>query len=425
MSAVSSRCDPFPGFKPGQVLASKYLLLSPLASGGMGQVWAARNLATGAEIAIKLLLGERSGATIARFRLEAHATAQLAHRSIVRVFDLVDLPDADGSLAIVMERLRGRTLAELLANEGPLDMERTLDIVLPILNALQYAHGLGTIHRDLKPENVFLAIEPDGAVIPKLVDFGVSKTLRLVASGGGAGVVVGTPSHMAPEQMRGDDVDARCDVFAAGILLHLCLTGRNPFVPADDSLEARLEAVHRPPIRPDQISPEVWKVLSRALAAREDDRFATAAELSRALVVAQSGGADSDSILPPRPSRAVLAPRPRLMKGVGQRLTKASIAASIVAVSIAAFGASTTRKGGRGDVHDVATRVLRVEPRALVAESDTLASAERVAPPFHAMSSRVTSLPPSRSDPKSFEARAAAYARQQRPKLLVLRDPGF
>ncbi|HEY2509639.1 MAG TPA: serine/threonine-protein kinase, partial [Polyangiaceae bacterium] len=216
---------------PGEVIAGKYLLLAPLGSGGMGQVWTAENLATGAEVAVKLLHASRarSGDLLARFRQEAHATAQLMHRGIIRVFDLIEQAAPDGSLAIVMERLRGRTLAERLHSHGPLGVDETLDVILPLLGALQYAHGLGIIHRDLKPENVFLATEPDGEVIPKVLDFGISKMVRRDSPPITlTGLILGTPSYMSPEQLRAETVDARSDVFSVGILLYECLTGRNP-----------------------------------------------------------------------------------------------------------------------------------------------------------------------------------------------------
>src|ERR1700722_11094324 len=147
--------DSLAGVRAGRLVGGKYLLLELLGAGGMGEVWAARNLATDAEVAIKLLHTTTTApGAVARFRREAYATGQLSHRGVLRVFDLVEDP-ADGSLAIVMERLRGRTLADVLQDEGPLTFRATLDVVLPILNALHHAHQFGIIHRDLKPENIF------------------------------------------------------------------------------------------------------------------------------------------------------------------------------------------------------------------------------------------------------------------------------
>jgi serine/threonine-protein kinase len=269
------------GVRSGQLIGGKYLLTEPLGAGGMGQVWAARNLATSAEVALKLLHG--FGCTPAgaeRLRREAHATAQLSHPSIVRTFDLVD---ADGSLAIAMERLRGRTLAELLAARAPLTIEQTMNVVLPILDALDHAHHFGVVHRDLKPENIFLALEPDGEVTPKLFDFGISKMLldaNPPITGGGE--IVGTPEHMSPEQLRGGPIDARSDVFCAGIVLYMCLTGKHPFVPTP-GVRAVVAVLEADPARPENLPLSLWQVIERTLAKDPAGRFASAKELADAL----------------------------------------------------------------------------------------------------------------------------------------------
>src|SRR5262249_44503645 len=141
---------------------------------------------------------------------------------IVRVFDLVELDKEQGSLLMVMELLRGHTLAAKIHQQTRLSVEETLDISLPILSALEHAHGVGLVHRDLKPENIFLAIEPDGQVLPKLLDFGISKAREPLDSViTHDGELVGTPCYMSPEQATGRaNVDARSDIFSAGILLY-------------------------------------------------------------------------------------------------------------------------------------------------------------------------------------------------------------
>jgi hypothetical protein len=291
MTAISASLD-FPptatslleqggGLHAGDVLGGKYMLLHPLGAGGMGQVWMAGNSATGAEVAVKALLPElaSSGDALSLFRKEAHATAQLAHRGIVRIFDLVDLDPSEGSLLIVMELLRGHTLAERLEHQGALSIEETLAVALPILSALSHAHDAGVVHRDVKPDNVFLAIEPDGEVFPKLVDFGISQLREVGASPLCEGTVIGTPWYMSPEQARGEEVDARCDVFGVGILLYECLSGSHPF---------RVEGVmsssfRRRPVPLGTIPVRLWGVIARALAERAEDRFSSAAELADAL----------------------------------------------------------------------------------------------------------------------------------------------
>src|SRR5262249_36325229 len=131
--------------------------------------------------------------------------------------------------AIIMELLRGETLGDMLAKRGKLPTEEALDLFLPIVSAIGHAHRASVIHRDLKPDNIFLSVEPDGHVIPKVLDFGVSKLERADALTR-EGVAMGTPCFMSPEQAKGAPrIDARSDVFSAGILFYMMLSGRNPF----------------------------------------------------------------------------------------------------------------------------------------------------------------------------------------------------
>ena len=326
--------------RSGEILGGKYLLVARLAAGGMGQIWTARNLATGGEVAVKALLPERASTeSLLRLRREAQATAALCHRAIVRVFDLVELNPERGSLAMVMERLRGHTLAREIALNGPLTIEDTLAIAYPLLSALSHAHAAGVIHRDLKPENVFLAREPDGQQIPKIVDFGISKHLR-ASPITMDGEIVGTFSYMSPEQTSGAEVDERSDIFSMGILLYECLAGKNPFV--DRSTKERdlksLMAVFDVAPRPiENVPAGLWDVIRCALAMRPAARFATAADLTDALAAA----VPSHCWLPPRarssisPVDATLPmPRPAEVRRVGLRRAR-SPAAAVLATCFA------------------------------------------------------------------------------------------
>ena len=153
----------------------------------MAQLWVATNEATGAEVCVKILVPDASDdESVERFRREAYAAARLSHRAIVRIFDLVEL-GANGetttsgkpaALAIVMELLHGETLGDCLMKKGKLPLDEAIDLALPFLSALAHAHRAGVVHRDLKPDNIFLATDPDGHVIPKVLDFGVSKMRR-------------------------------------------------------------------------------------------------------------------------------------------------------------------------------------------------------------------------------------------------------
>jgi serine/threonine protein kinase len=330
-SFSTSRSDPpavelslAPELKPGDIVGEKYLLLRLLGAGGMGQVWMAKNAATGAEVAIKALLPEFASCSdaLVRFRDEARATARLTHRGIVQIFDLVEsAPGAGSPLFIVLELLRGHTLTERLENQGPLSVAEALAVVLPILSALSHAHGAGVVHRDVKPDNVFLAREPDGKVFPKLLDFGISQLRDWGAMTEAAGLIVGTPLYMAPEQARGDEVDARCDVFGVGVLLYECLTGFNPcrFAEAPDAGEPWTPA----PI--ETIPLPLWKAIARALAVRPDARFSSAAEFASALSVVP---------LVPKPSPVPLRSSKRAVRalcGLGAALALAAFAYPTIA----------------------------------------------------------------------------------------------
>jgi eukaryotic-like serine/threonine-protein kinase len=274
------------------VLARKYELLRLAGFGGMAQLWVAKNRATGAEVCIKVLVPERTDdEVVERFRREAHAAARLSHRAIIRIFDLVELDatyelttERPAALAIVMELLRGETLGDFLMKRGALAVEEAIDIALPVVSGLAHAHRAGVVHRDLKPDNIFLAVEPDGHVIPKILDFGVSK---LESSSGPVltidGAVLGTPTFMSPEQARGArGVDPRSDVFSAGILLYVMLAGSNPF--ERDTFHGIVSAIlGDDPPRLASVPDALWAVLAKALAKNAGERFADATELGVAL----------------------------------------------------------------------------------------------------------------------------------------------
>jgi serine/threonine-protein kinase len=252
----------------------------------MGQVWLAENMATGGMVVLKAL--HRGHATsrdaLALLRQEARAMARLKHRNIVRVFDLVEPSAAGDPLVIVMEWLEGETLAARLAAHRRLDVDDAIEIVLPLLSALAHAHAMGIIHCDLKPENVFLAREPDGTIVPKILDFGVAKSTAFHAEIIEQGrPLSGTPVYMSPEQARGEiDLDARSDVFAIGVVLYELVSGHNPF--ARDDVEAVLDAIiWDPPPPVPRVPAWLSKVIERAIAKHRNDRFSSAGELADAL----------------------------------------------------------------------------------------------------------------------------------------------
>ena len=272
----------------GYRLGNRYRIEEPLAHGGMGAVYRATDQETQREVAVKVMHAELSKDPIvlARFEREARAVTSLHHPGIVQLLDIGT--HTDGSSFLVMELIRGETLAAVLQREGKLAPERAADLVEQALFALSVAHGAGVIHRDLKPANLMI-VQGAGREEVKVLDFGVAQLKagpdyqRLT----GAGVLVGTPAFMAPEQARGESSDARTDVYALGVLLWSLCTGRPPF-PSPDVADVLVRLQNEVPPRADVIEPAVGaslgSVIAMAMQKRPEDRFASASAFASALV---------------------------------------------------------------------------------------------------------------------------------------------
>ena len=280
----------------GRVLAGRYRLNRPIASGGMAQVYEATDETLARRVAVKVLHPHLAldHAFVQRFRAEAVAAARLTHPSIVSVYDTV----VDGEVnAIVMELVRGTTLRADIDAHGPLQLSAVLAIGTQVADALAAAHAAGLVHRDVKPANILLSA--DGRVL--VADFGIAKAAQ-GSDHTDDGAMVGTAKYLAPEQVEGRPVDARTDVYALGIVLYEALTGVPPFRGDTDTATALLR-LHTDPVRPRQLRPDiplaVEAVIGKALARRPDDRFPSATALRAALLDA---GAD-----PSRASQAAQA----------------------------------------------------------------------------------------------------------------------
>jgi eukaryotic-like serine/threonine-protein kinase len=279
----------------GDEIAGKYRIESVLGQGGMGAVFAARNLLTGKRVAIKWLLPEHAAST-SRDRLlrEAQIAASIDHPNVV---DIYDVGEHQGGLFLVMEYLRGRNLADLLAERGRLDPEELIVLMVPAMRGVHAAHLAGVVHRDLKPENIILSEASDGHIVPKVVDFGVSKTVGTSgvphSSLTRTGALVGTPHFMALEQVDGTNlIDGRTDVYAFGVLLYRALTGHFPF--DGSSLgEVILKIGTKDPVPMRMLRPELPQELDnivlRALLRDRTRRFSNLDDLSRALTVFAPG----------------------------------------------------------------------------------------------------------------------------------------
>ncbi|MBC7842637.1 MAG: protein kinase [Gemmatimonadaceae bacterium] len=257
-----------------------YRVVSRLGEGGMGTVYRAVDTMLDRDVALKVLRPElaRQAALVERFRAEAVALARLRHEHIAALYGL----DRQGEeFVMVMEYVSGETLESRLAREGTMNWQQAVPIMRGVLEALGHAHVRGVVHRDIKPANVM--VDGDGTV--KVMDFGIARLMGENRQTR-AGVAIGTPSYMAPEQLRGEDVDGRTDLYAAGALLFELLTGRVAFQ-ADSDYSLMMQQLNEPPPAPSTITGEVPRALdaavARAMAKKPEQRFATAGEFSKAL----------------------------------------------------------------------------------------------------------------------------------------------
>lgn len=240
---------------PGLIVAGRYRLLRKLGQGGMGTVWQARNELIDREVAIKMMRPEAAAnpVSLQRFFTEAKASGRLRHPNITEIFDLGQAED--GSPFLVLELLQGEALDSVLRRVPALSPVQTLLLGKAICSGLNVAHAKGIVHRDLKPANIYLHRDPITLdVIPKILDFGISKVTGPEAIDHHAthtGTVVGSPTYMSPEQARGvSDIDARADLWSVGVLMYKCLTGRAPFNAANyNALMVSIMTEPHPPIQ--------------------------------------------------------------------------------------------------------------------------------------------------------------------------------
>ena len=283
---VASRSEGPGSLAVGERFAGRYDVQELLGSGGMGVVYRAFDREVGEAVAIKALrpdLGGIDPTLLERFKQELRLARRITHRNVVRTYDLGEV---NGVYYITMELVRGTTVATLIREAGRLDVPATLTIGKQVCRALEVAHEEGVIHRDVKPQN--LLVDPSGFL--KVMDFGIARLAEHRSDPGqaltAAGVVVGTPQYMAPEQLFGDVVDGRADLYATGAVLFECVTGRPVFeAPSLVALLARhLEDTAPDPRQLNADVPETLsRVILRALERKPQDRWATASQFLHAL----------------------------------------------------------------------------------------------------------------------------------------------
>ena len=260
------------------VFGGRYELHRRLARGGMADVFLARDLLLDRPVALKVLFPEfaTDRAFVERFRREAQAAANLSHPHIVSVFDW---GEENGTYFIVMEYVEGRSLAQILKDEGALLPDRAADVVTDVAAALGFAHRNGVIHRDVKPGNVL--ISPLGQV--KVTDFGIARAVTTEGDLTRTGTVMGTATYFSPEQARGESVDPRSDVYSLGVVLYELLVGEPPFKgdsPVSVAYKHVSEQAELPTARNPRIPTALEAVTMKALAKNPANRYASAEELA-------------------------------------------------------------------------------------------------------------------------------------------------
>jgi serine/threonine-protein kinase len=271
------------GITRDTIIDGRYRVLNRIGSGGMADVYAAEDRQLGRRVALKLLYRRfaEDEEFVERFRREASSAAGLQHPHVVQVYDRGEW---DGTYYIAMEFLEGRSLKQIIREEGALDPERAIDIVIQVLRAERFAHKRGIVHRDIKPHNVIVDDEGNA----KVTDFGIARAGASDMTETGS--ILGTAQYLSPEQAQGHPVSARSDLYSTGILLYECLTGRVPF-DGESPVTIALKQVSEEPLPPSQlnpaVSPELEDVVLHAMAKDPAWRFASADEFIAALEAAR------------------------------------------------------------------------------------------------------------------------------------------
>jgi serine/threonine-protein kinase len=381
----------------GSIVADRYHVMKKLGEGGMGQVYLAEHVKMGRKSALKVMHpGMKSDVdAISRFNREAANASRIAHPNVASVYDFGETPD--GIIYLAMEFVDGPPLTSVIEQQGALPPKRAADIVRQTADALAVAHDMGIVHRDLKPDNIMVARTRDGGDLVKVVDFGIAK-----AAGNEAqkvtktGLVVGTPEYMSPEQLSGDKLDGRSDIYSLGLVAFNMLTGMLPF-PADSQQESMIMRLTDRPktlgeMKPDRSWPaDVQAVMDRALERDVTARYQNATDFGMALynaiqrmpetAAAEAGTALMGAVPPTRVSAAAAVP-----PGVSQGATAEAPLAQNLASPVARDTAPAPNKSKVGlyataagvvIVGAVAAKLL-MQPSAKAADTTALARPDSI-----------------------------------------------
>ncbi|MFI5281436.1 MAG: serine/threonine-protein kinase, partial [Gemmatimonadales bacterium] len=295
----------------GQVVADRYHIIKKLGEGGMGAVYLGEHVKMGRKSAIKVMAAAMSQDpdAISRFNREASNASRISHPNVCQIYDFGETPD--GLIYLAMEFIEGKALKDVIEEAGALPVARAASILKQAADALQAAHDLSIVHRDIKPDNLMVVAGKDGSDVVKVVDFGIARAVGGDETGQKVtktGLVVGTPEYMSPEQLSGDKLDGRSDIYSLALVLYRMLTGTLPFE-AESSQEVMIKRLTDDPMpleqaRPDLTFPaKLQLVMNVALARTPAERYQSAAEFGRDTADAVAGtGAPATRVAPARES---------------------------------------------------------------------------------------------------------------------------
>jgi len=375
----------------GTVVADRYLITDKIGEGGMGQVYLARHVRLPQNVAVKVLHPwlVRDANVVTRFRREAVNASQIENEHVARVFDHGEI--GDGLLYIAMEFVEGKPLGDIVAQNGPLPIARAIEITRQVADALAAAHERPTpiVHRDLKPDNILLGIRRDGSDRVKVVDFGIAEAM----SGGGtkltqAGLVIGTPEYMSPEQLAAVALDWRSDIYSLALVTFYLLTGKLPFTAESPHMAALMRLHERPKTLAEVTNDGTWPpalqaVIDKALARTPTERYETAPEFAHAL--ADAVGARDRPSITPTPVRVVAQTPAQLPVAEPKRARKMAVGSAAVLglAAVAVVGFFALR--GRADGTATAPTVIAPPAPPPTAVRDSVPGGARPAPPLAAV----------------------------------------
>ena len=321
----------------GSIFAGRYQIIEEMGHGGMGKVYKALDTEIKEKIAIKLLKPEiaADAETIERFRNELKFARKIRHTNVCQMFDLAK---SESTYYITMEFVQGEDLKRLIRKMGRLSAGQAISIGRQVCEGLAEAHKLGVVHRDLKPQNIML--DEDGHA--RIMDFGIARSIK--AKGiTGAGVIIGTPEYMSPEQVEGKDTDQRSDIYSLGIVLYEMVTGRVPFkgdTPFTVGIKHKSEMPKNPRDLNAQIPEDLGRLILKCLAKDKDKRYQSADNVAAGLAQIEKALPTTEKLIPKR--------KPRVGKGEGAEGKKYLLYGAIFVLAVLVVAAGIFLFRGRG-----------------------------------------------------------------------------